>query len=162
MGCILVAVRKENCSRLWLPGMFPWMWHIVVQKALCSLWSQGCAVSAGKLAQPQPKNQFGQHCWCPLRILKHLVAPCESLHEVSPAWRAQYSWHRISSFGSCLVLNTNILFNFFLIDVEEHRLNGEKVFFGSRTVIPNNNNAKLASEVSKITQYSLIHFQNAF
>lgn len=61
-----------------------------------------------------------------------------------------------------LVLNTNILFNFFFIDVEEHRLNGEKVFFGSRTVIPNNNNAKLASEVSKITQYSLIHFQNAF
>jgi len=51
---------------------------------------------------------------------------------------------------------------FFLIDVEEHRLNGEKVFFGSRTVIPNNNNAKLASEVSEITQYSLIHFQNAF
>lgn len=148
MGCILVDVKKENCSRLWLPGMFPWMWHIFVQKALCSLWSYACAVSAGNLAQPQPKKQFGQHCWYPLRILKHLVAPCESLHEVSLAWK---SWHRISFFGSLSLSSTQTLFFFFfLINVEGYRLNGEKVFFGSRTVIPKNNNAKLESKGSKI------------
>lgn len=37
VGCILVAGRKENSSRLWLMCTFPWLWYLFVQKPFVCL-----------------------------------------------------------------------------------------------------------------------------
>lgn len=46
VGCILVAGRKENSSRLWLMCMFPWLWHLFLWKPFVC-WSQQDVQSVG-------------------------------------------------------------------------------------------------------------------
>lgn len=79
VGCILVAGRKENSSRLWLMCMFPWLWYLFVRKPfVCSsqwdVQSVGCnsccccVLSAGNhLLASGPRGKCG--------TLEHFPAP---------------------------------------------------------------------------------------
>lgn len=63
VGCILVAGRKENSSRLWLMCTFPWLWYLFVQNAfICS--NQWDVKSVG----------CNSYCCCALSSVNHLLA----------------------------------------------------------------------------------------
>lgn len=45
-------------------------------------------VPGSSLAQPQPLNQFWEHCWCPLKSLEHQEAQPGNLSGDSPAQKS--------------------------------------------------------------------------